>query len=111
MSNKDTVAASFKTSCSSPCGLTLLVPFQVYTAPQQNPSTVTVADFHLELDFCPTKQLQELIHVGVSISPRFNESGPQRECKCPTWKRLTRFTHIFLCVALWETSSESLFEV
>lgn len=67
----------------------------IYTAPQQNPSTVTVADFHLELDFCLTKQLQELIHVGVSISPRFNESGPQRECKCPTWKRLTALLHTF----------------
>lgn len=101
VSNKDMVAAWFKTSCSSPCALALLVLFQVYTARRQNPSNVTVAGFHLELDFW--------IHVRVSISPRFNESGHKGECKCPGWKRLTTLLHVFfLCVALWKTSSESL---
>lgn len=77
MSNKDMVAAWFKTSCSSPCAFTLLVLFQVYTAQLQNPSTVTVASFQLELDFCLTKQLQVLIYVGVSISPCLMSLDPR----------------------------------
>lgn len=38
--------------------LSLLVLFRVNTH-----TTVIVADFHLELDFCLSKQFQVLIHV------------------------------------------------
>lgn len=111
MSNKNTVAAWFKTSCSSPqCSHSSSVVSGLHGTTAQSLQLLTAAAFHLELDFCLTKQLQVLIHVGVSTSPCFNESGHKGGCKCPSRKRLTTLVHMFflVCVALLKTSSDPL---
>lgn len=76
VSNKDKVAVWFKTRSSSPpCTLATLLSLQVHTVQQKSPSGVTIAGFHLELDFCQSKQPQVSIHVRDSMSACFNEAG------------------------------------